>query len=212
MGNLIRAVMLTGMVGGAAMTTAAAGGAQAAVPPLKLAYVRSQEVLAAAPGRATADSAFNKEVEAANATERGWQDSVTNMLQEYAKVEGNLTPADRETRQKAIREKQADYQKRDQDIRTRVQTRQNELIQPIMDEVNKVLNEVRAEDGYALIFDVQAQGGGIVAADRNLDITDRVIARLRTLPAPPLAKAGAPTKPATGPVQAPVGISRPRSP
>lgn len=214
MGRLMRLGMTLGLVGiGLGATTVAVEGQTAPTGPIKIGYIRSQEVLAAAPGRATADSAYTREVEAANVTERAWQDSITTMLQDYAKSESTLAAADRDSRQKTIRDKQAEYQRRDQELRARVQQRQTELIQPIMDEVNKVLNDVRAEDNYTIIFNVQAQGGGIVAVDRNLDITDRVIARLRTVAPPPLAKAGsAPTKPAMGPVQAPVGITQhPRS-
>jgi outer membrane protein len=214
MGRLMRLGMTLGLVGtGLGATTVAVEGQTAPTGPIKIGYIRSQEVLAAAPGRATADSAYGREVEAANVTERAWQDSITTMLQDYAKSESTLAAADRDARQRTIRDKQAEYQRRDQELRARVQQRQTELIQPIMDEVNKVLNDVRADDNYTIIFDVQAQGGGIVAVDRNLDITDRVIARLRTVSPPPLAKAGsAPTKPATGPVQAPAGITQhPRS-
>ena len=69
-------------------------------------------------------------------------------------------------------------------------------------------------DDGCLVFDAQATGGSVVAADKNLDITDQVIARLRTMaPGAPVAstKPGA-TKPATGPTAGPSGVSRPKSP
>jgi outer membrane protein len=210
MGIRICAVQSIGVLGTIAVTALAPLGAQTSVP-MKIAFIRSQEVLAAAPGRGAADSTFNREVAAFNADEKTWNDSVTTMLSDYAKTESTMTAPDREARQKTIRERQADYQQRDQQMRQHLQQRQTELIQPIMDEVNKVLNDIRAEDNYSFIFDAQAQGGGIVAADRNLDITDRVIARLRTM-SPTAAKTTTPAKPATGPVQSPSGISRPRSP
>jgi outer membrane protein len=211
---VIRGLATLGASGAMAFVAATTLSGQASAPqPVKIAFIRSQEVLAAAPGRAAADSAFNREVAAFNAAEKSWNDSITTILADYAKAESTMTVPARDARQKAIREKQADFQKRDQDMRQHVQQRQTELIQPIMDQVNKIINDIRAEDNYAMIFDAQAQGGGIVAADRNLDITDRVIARLRTAPVPAVAKAGTPAKPVTGPVQAPAGIqSRPRSP
>ncbi len=215
MGMVMRSVVTVLLFGAASVTGSALLSAQArAQQPVKIAFIRSQEVLAAAPGRAAADSAFNREVAAFNAAEKSWNDSITTLLADYAKAESTMTGAARDARQKTIREKQADFQKRDQEMRQHVQQRQTELIQPIMDQVNKVINDIRAEDNYSMIFDAQAQGGGIVAADRNLDITEVVIARLRTAPPSTTAKTGTtPAKPATGPVQAPSGITaHPRSP
>jgi outer membrane protein len=58
-----------------------------------------------------------------------------------------------------------------------------------------------------MIFDVAAEGGGIVAADKNLDITDKVVARLKPIAVnvtrTDSAKAPAAAKPA------PAGITRP---
>ena len=39
---------------------------------------------------------------------------------------------------------------------------------------------MRAAGGYAMIFDAGAQGTSIVAADKSLDLSDRVIAQLKT--------------------------------
>ena len=52
-------------------------------------------------------------------------------------------------------------------------------MQPILQRINKIINDLRAENGYAMVFDAQANGGSVVAADKNLDITDQVIARLQ---------------------------------
>ena len=42
-----------------------------------------------------------------------------------------------------------------------------------------MIEAVRSEGGYAFIFDVSTQGGNIVAADRSLDLTDKVIEKLK---------------------------------
>jgi hypothetical protein len=79
-----------------------------------------------------------------------------------------------------------------------------------MNQIKAVLETIRNEEGYTFIFDVDAEGGLIVAADKNLDITERVISRLRPLPAtatkPDSAKAPAAPKPA------PAGIKPPSKP
>jgi len=61
-----------------------------------------------------------------------------------------------------------------------------------------VLDDIRSEDGYAMIMTGDPQL--ILSYDKNLDITDRVVARLKTIAAMP-TKVGAP-------VSAPAGVTR----
>ena len=42
-----------------------------------------------------------------------------------------------------------------------------------------MIESVRAEGNYAIIFDVSTQGGNIVTADKSLDLTDKVIEQLK---------------------------------
>ena len=57
--------------------------------------------------------------------------------------------------------------------------RQRELLEPIQSRVTAVIEGIRAEGNFAIIFDITAPGSGIVTADKSLDLTDRVIARLQ---------------------------------
>jgi len=80
-----------------------------------------------------------------------------------------------------------------------------------MEEARKVLDDIRQEDGYAFILDAGSEAGVIVAADRNLDITEKVIARLKpvTASASSSAKSDSAKAPA-GPRPAPAGVTRPK--
>jgi outer membrane protein len=80
-----------------------------------------------------------------------------------------------------------------------------------MEQINKVIDELRAEEGYTMIFDAENQAGVVVAADKNLDLTDKVLARLRAA-GPPTAAArpsGAGTQRPAAPAQ-PSGVQRPK--
>src|SRR3989449_1816002 len=57
---------------------------------------------------------------------------------------------------------------------TLFRSRQRELIQPIQARVNAVIQGLRAEGNYALIFDADSPTSNIVAADPSLDITPKV--------------------------------------
>jgi len=195
---------------------AQATAAQAGV--LKVAYVNSGQILESAPGRSEALALFEKETLPMRTQIQRMQDSLQSVISEYQKAAPQLTPAQRSQREAAIGGRQQEYQQRAQEMQQSAQARQEELMAPVMEQVNKVIQDLRAEDGYAFIFDSGAQVPFIVSADKNLDITSRVLDRLKTLGPPklpaPTAAAPAttgPTKPpTTGPVASPAGVTRPR--
>ena len=198
---VIRGALLVALV---PVVAAAQGAGQ------KMAYVNTQAVLGSAPGRAEAEAVFEKEMTGLRAQVQKLSDSLNALQEAYAKEEVSLSPAAKETKLKTLREKQADYQERVQKLNDQASQKEAELMQPIMELVRRSLDEVRAEGGYAFIFDV-SQGQFIVAADKNLDVTDRVLAKLR-LAAPkaaPKAAAPAAKPPATaGPAAAPAGVTK----
>jgi outer membrane protein len=212
------------MVGGVMLAAVSgAAGAQGAAPVtpsapgvLKVAYLNSSQVLEGSPGRAEALAQFEKETLPMRTQMQRMQDSLQAIIGEYQKAAPQLTPAQRSQREASIGGKQQEYQQRAQEMQQAAQARQEELMAPIMEQVNKVIQDVRAEDGYAFIFDSGAQVPFIVSADKNLDITSRIIDRLKSLGPPKLPAptavvptAAAPTKPAaTGPVSAPAGVTR----
>ena len=186
---------------------AVAADAQAQV---KIGYIKSQTILANAPGRAAAETQFEKEMGTYRAQVQRMGDSLNALIAAYNKDEVSLSPQAKETRQKDIREKEEEYQRRTQELQQQVRQREAELVRPIMEQINKVIDELRADEGYTMIFDAENQAGVVVAADKNLDLTDKVLARLRAA-GPPTAAArptGAGTRPAA-PAQ-PSGVQRPK--
>jgi outer membrane protein len=213
------------MVMGGALLAAATGVAHAQggapapssapVVALKVAYLNSNQVLEGAPGRTEALAQFEKETLPMRTQMQRMSDSLQAIIGEYQKAAPQMTPALRAQNEAKIGARQQEYQQRAQEMQQAAQARQEELMAPIMEQVNKVIQDVRAEDGYAFIFDSGAQVPFIVSADKNLDITSRIIDRLKSLGAPKLpapttvgpAAAAAP-KPTTGPVAAPAGVTR----
>ncbi|MFN8718246.1 MAG: OmpH family outer membrane protein [Gemmatimonadaceae bacterium] len=187
------------------MAVPALSSAQAAQ---KFAFVNSQALLQGAPGRAEAEAAFEKDMVGIRAQLSKLQDSLNTMQEAFAKEEVSLSPAAKEARLKTLRDKETAWQQQAQKLQERAQDRQEELMAPIMENLKKVLDDVRMDGGYSFIFDVSA-GAFIVSADRNLDITDRVLAKMR-LSAPKAAPTSAP-KPA-GPATAPAGVTTKKPP
>ena len=177
-----------------------------AVP--KIAFINSQAVLQAAPGRAEAVQQLERELGQYRQQVQRMGDSLNAMVAEYNRQEVTLSPAARETRQKAIQERETAYRQRTSQLEEQAQQRQVAIMQPIMERIQKIIEDIRTEDGYSMIFDAASANGVIVAADKNLDITERVVSRLRATAAAPTTTNPAAARP--GAVPPPSGVQRPR--
>ncbi|MEP6689964.1 MAG: OmpH family outer membrane protein [Gemmatimonadaceae bacterium] len=179
--------------------------AAAAVP--KLAYLNSQAILASAPGRADAEALFEKEMATYKSTLTKMQDSLKSMVDAYGKSEATLSAPARKTQGEAIQRKEQEYQTRAASMEQQARQRESELVKPLMEQIQKIIEAVRVEDGYAMIFDVGGNTSVIVGADKSLDITDKVIARLKA--AGPITAAAPASAVKPGPTAAPAGVGRP---
>jgi outer membrane protein len=169
---------------------------------LKVAYVQTSLLLDQAPGRAEAEAQFEKETGTYRDQIKRMSDSLNAMIADFQKRSASLTATARETQGKGIQAKEAEYQRRTQELEQKAQGRQNELVQPILDKIKGAIEEVRVEGGYAMIFNAD-QGSPIVAVDKSLNVTDRVLSKLKGT----TAAAPAPRPSATTP--APAGVTRP---
>jgi outer membrane protein len=191
---------------------AVAGGTLAAQQaPTRIAYVNPQALFDNAPGRAQAESLFTRETAGFRTELTRMSTALSQMVDTYQKEQARLTAAQKETRERAIQAKEDSLRGRQQQLEQQAAQRQSELMAPIMESVRKVLEDIRVEDGYAIILSSEPGSSPILAADKNLDITERVVARLKTLQA---TRAAAPApRPTTGaPTTAPAGVTRPRPP
>lgn len=190
----LAALTLTATLGHTARAQQPAGG-------FRIAFVNMGALLENAPGRVQAESTFARETRGYEDQLKKMSDSLNTMIATYQKQETSLTAAQKEAKQKALRDFQGQLQEKNQQLQQQAQQRQNELMAPIMEQVKKVLDDIRTEDGYAMI--ITGDPNLILSYDKNLDITDRVVARLRTVAATPtqVPKPGAP-------VSSPAGVTR----
>ena len=171
----------------------------------KIGYIRSSVILDQAPGRAEAESQFDRETAGYRDQIKRMSDSLDAMVASFQKSQASMTAAARDARQKELQAKNAEYQRRSADLQQKAQQRQGELVQPILDKVKAAIEDVRVEGGYSFILNAD-EGSTLVAMDKNLDLTDRVLAKLR-------AGAGTATRPAApAPAGAPSGVTRPQNP
>src|SRR5678815_627950 len=168
----------------------------------KVAYVQTSLLLDQAPGRAEAEAQFEKETGTYRDQIKRMSDSLNAMIADFQKRSASLTATARETQGKGLQAKEAEYQRRTQELEQKAQGRQSELVQPILDKVKAAIEEVRVEGGYAMIFNAD-QGSPSVAVDKSPNVTDRVLSKLKG------TTAAAPAPRPSSATPAPSGVTRP---
>lgn len=192
----------------------------AAAAPLgaqhRVAYVDSRKILQEMPGRAQIETRIRTELEGLGVREKRMVDSLNLLMTSFQRDSAMMSQEDRVTRFTAIQQYDAHYRDTLEALQAEAQQKQTEAMQPLFDIIRIALEDVRQNDGLSMIFDLGAQVNPIVAMDKNLDVSDKVIARIRTMPAarpavPAAAPAAAPrpaTRPPAGPVAQPAGVTR----
>lgn len=193
------------LAAGLALAPAAPAAAQAA--GAKLGYINSQKILAEAPAAVQARGQIEAELKPAvdslkpmetqlEARQKELQTMLSEgqrFAQDLERQAATLTADARAQREQQLQErretfagKQAEYQQilntyqqKRQEVQQRAQQREEELMAPVMRRISDVLEQVRTEGNYAMIFDV-AGGTMLVAADPALDLSDQVLSRLQT--------------------------------
>jgi outer membrane protein len=179
--------------------------------PQKFAFVDTRKILDQAPGRPEAEAVLQKEYASLQDQLKKMNDAIVKAFGDYQSLPATTAQAEKDKRLKTVQDKQTEMQQKQQEFETQMATHKEELLQPILDQIKIVLEDLRVEGKWTMIFDV-GQGASIVAADKNLDLSDRAIAKLRTMPKPVIATGKADSaakKPAGAPLNAPAGVRPP---
>jgi outer membrane protein len=166
------------------LALAGAGSAKAQTPgpspsqrATKFAFINSQELIQRVPGYIAADSTLNREIQGYRDEIQKLQQQLDSAVQALDQASIALSPAAKQARAKQVQGMQDRYTQRTSELNDRVQQRRRELFGPIEARVRAVIDGIRAEGNYAMIFDVAS--GGLISADPSLDITNRVLQRLQ---------------------------------
>jgi Skp family chaperone for outer membrane proteins len=176
----------------------------------KFGYVDSRRILQEMPGRTQAENALRVRIEALGAREKRMVDSLNAMMASFERDSSTMAQAERVARFTALQQYDGQYRDTLEALQAEAQQMQQEAMAPLFDQIRLALEDVRVAEGLAMIFDVGAQVNPIVAMDKNLDVSDRVIARIRAMPAARAAEPAAPAaRPPVGPVAQPAGVRKP---
>lgn len=172
MRRMVRTVFLT------ALAVVVAGVARAEAQQ-KIGFVNSGQIVAEAPEAATARQQLETEMQNYR-TELDRMETELDSLQNVLERQGSsLSATARTERQQELQQKFVAYQQRAAELQQTAAQREQEILGPVMQRIGGVIEEVRQAGGYSLILDAAA-GSVIVAADPELNVTEQVLARLRT--------------------------------
>lgn len=145
----------------------------------RIAYVDTEAIIQEAPGYGEASAQFQQ-------TTQSWQDTLEQkraelqrMFEEYKKQEVVLSPEEKTEKQQTILQLERETQQYFQEKfgpEGEASERQSDLMRPIIQRVNEAIERVRQQQGYALVFDLNAPA--LVAGDPALNITDQVIQQM----------------------------------
>jgi len=148
---------------------------------MRLGFIDSQAVIGAYPGTAEAQATFTAENDAWQRQANAMQDEVNRLNQELERQSMAMTQERRAQLTAELQQKAMEYQTFIDDVwgqTGRAYQRNQELMRPIIDKVNALLERVGQEEGYDYIFD--AASGGIVWADPVYDLTPKIIEMMGT--------------------------------
>lgn len=149
----------------------------AAQTTTKVGYIDTRRVIQEAPGASDAQAVLEREFQGFQATMQAMQDSLQTMMADYQQRSLVMSAEAKQRREQEIVQKQQTFEQRGQELQAQAGRRQQELMEPIMARVEQVISEVRQAEGFAIVFDVASEA--IVSADPALDLTQRVVERLR---------------------------------
>ncbi len=97
-------------------------------------------------------------------------------LLERKKEQGTISPRDYQAQMTKLQEEEEAIGKYEQEVYARLAKKREEEYRPILDRVNKAMEEVAREHGFLLVFDSSTQV--VVYAEESLDLTPLVKAKL----------------------------------
>ncbi len=162
----------------AATAQAQTGGAPGAGTPLPpagtpMVYVNTQAILPLAPGADDAQQSFQVELTGFEEEMRVLGVEIDSLVAAYRRQEALLDQATKDQKQQEILQKQQAARVRQAELEQLSEERRQALLGPILDRVRDVIEQIRAENQYSIVFDLAE--AGVVAADAALDITGAVL-------------------------------------
>ncbi|MDY6371178.1 MAG: OmpH family outer membrane protein [Bacteroidales bacterium] len=129
------------------------GGTAVAQKNIKLGHINSNDLMQIMPGRDSAQTVLQKEVQDLEATLKTMQGEMEKRYNEYMENQAGWTELIRNTKQREIQDMSARIQEFQENAQKQLQERESTLLKPIIDRAKKAIEDVAREGGYTYILD-----------------------------------------------------------
>lgn len=148
---------------------------------VKIGYVHDDKIMNEFPDFTRAQEQYSLEVNAWNEEAQGMQTELDEMLADYEKQKLILSADKKAEREAAIRAKRDGLDAFTRDIfgpGGRAERKNDELLSPLLDKINRAIAAVAEEGGYDVIFTLQS---GLGYIKPTLEVTDEVLEKLEQI-------------------------------
>lgn len=153
------------------------GGSAMAQKNIKLGHINSNDLMQIMPGRDSAQTALQKDVEDLQAEMEAMKKEYETRVSDYLAKKDQLSELIRKTKESDLQAMAARIDEFQRTAQTTLEERQEALLKPIIDRAKKAIEEVGKENGYTYIFDA-ATGGSILYSQDSDDIMPLVKKKL----------------------------------
>ena len=129
------------------------GGNAMAQKTIKLGHINSNDLMQIMPGRDSAQAVLQAEVTELESTLKSMQAEAEKRYNEYVAGQAGWTELIRQTKQREIQDMAARIEEFQKNAQEQLQTREQELLKPIIDRAKKAIEDVAKEGGYTYILD-----------------------------------------------------------
>jgi len=129
------------------------GGNAMAQKNLKFGHINSNELMQIMPGRDSAQTVLQAEVEELENTLKAMQSEAEKRYNDYVANQAGWTELIRQTKQREIQDMAARIEEFQQNAQKQLQEREQELLKPVIDRAKQAIEDVAKEGGYTYILD-----------------------------------------------------------
>lgn len=143
---------------------------------VKLGHINSSDLMQIMPGKDSAQAAFEAEVKILDGELKAMQDELEKKLNDYQERKSQMTELIRTTKEQELNDLNQRIQVYQQNAQKKLQEKEAELLQPIIDRAKQAISDVAKENGYTYIFDTSA--GAVLYQQDSDDILNLVKKKL----------------------------------
>jgi outer membrane protein len=145
---------------------------------LKIGHVNIQEIMLALPESDSARAIMEKETKEMQAAYEELTVTYNQMLDEYQKGLSSYSAIVKKTKEDELLDKQKRMADFEQSATTALQKRNDELVKPIIDKINKAIDKVATENGFTYILDL-SKGAVVFTSKESQNISALVLKVLK---------------------------------